>query len=116
MEPDPYTPEPCGTNGCPGVALAHYGLCVACAPTPRPAHMPPPVCRVHGCAEPAFYGDGFCLADGLRYLDWRSMRDEFERADLDGTGYAPYAELSDAPQLAAALDAVHRFLTPEPFR
>src|SRR5436190_17367686 len=75
----------------------------------------PPVCRLAGCGEDAFFGQGFCFTHGIKYLRWRAVRDALERADLDSTQYRSYEDLDDDSPLADAVDLLHFFLTREPF-
>jgi hypothetical protein len=82
---------------------------------PGARDLPPPVCRRPGCDRPAASGSGFCTEHGLVYVRWRALRDEIERADMEGTGRHPGTDVSDDAGLARALDIMHRFLTRGPF-
>jgi hypothetical protein len=84
-------------------------------PVPRPAHLPPPVCRRAGCTAPVFDGLGHCFDHGLRYLLWLEFRLDLERADLADSPFASYADIDDGSPLAQAVDVVARLFTPGPF-
>lgn len=78
-----------------------------------PADLPSPICRLPRCAGLASTRGGFCTAHGIRYVLWRSWRDELERRDLDDVGAAADGPID--PFKDAALDALFAWLTPGPF-
>jgi hypothetical protein len=69
------------------------------------------VCRVSGCPHPPAPGSDLCFEHGVRYVEWRTWRDQLDREDVRHAG--PEAE-SD-PAVVRALEALAQHLTSGPF-